>query len=324
MSSYTDKNLLVAGVDIGGTHVTCVLMDHTGTVLKKEVTPVTDRSVDAVVDVIARGLNVILAELDSIHCIGVGVPGNVDPVARTARYLPNFGWPLNVPLGQLISSKLIRHSSTPILMRNDGRCAALAESRYGAGKEAKVFSMLTIGTGIGGALVINNTLFDGSTFDAGDFGHAVIRNDIDAFDCNCGKRGCFETQASAYGLVKQYQKQHQMINHVDNPMVTNAQEVLQLVRTGDSIACQSFNIFMDDLSTGLANLVTFYNPDVIALGGGLAQATEIFQQIQSLIDNKTLPATRGKCQIIPAALGTDAGAIGAGVLASMYGHSLNS
>lgn len=322
MSSCAD--LLVAGVDIGGTHVTCVLMDNAGTVLKKEVTPVTDRSVDAVVDVIARGLNVILSELDSIHCIGVGVPGNVDPVERTARYLPNFGWPLNVPLGQLISTKLIRHSSTQILMRNDGRCAALAESRYGAGKEAKVFSMLTIGTGIGGALVINNTLFDGSTFDAGDFGHAVIRSDIDAFECNCGKRGCFETQASAYGLVKQYQKQHQMTNHVDNPSVTNAQEVLHLVRIGDSIACRAFNIFMDDLSTGLANLVTFYNPDVIALGGGLAQATEIFQQIQSLIDNKTLPATRGKCKVIPAALGPDAGAIGAGVLASMYGHSLNS
>ena len=81
---------------------------------------------------------------------------------------------------------------------------------------------------------------------------------------------------------------------------------------------------MDDLSTGLANLVTFYNPDVIALGGGLAQATEIFQQIQSLVDDKTLPATKGRCKVIPAALGPDAGAIGAGVLALMYGHSLTS
>ena len=181
MNSSTDNKRLVAGVDIGGTHVTCVLMDSSGTVLQKEVTPVTDRSVDAVVDVIARGLNIILADVDSIHCIGVGVPGNVDPVARTARYLPNFGWPMNVPLGQLISSKLIvQHQSAHILMRNDGRCAALAESHYGAGREAKVFSMLTIGTGIGGALVINNTLFDGFSFDAGDFGHALIRSDSDA------------------------------------------------------------------------------------------------------------------------------------------------
>jgi glucokinase len=332
---------VVAGVDIGGTHVTVVLMDGDGNVLQKEVSHLTDRDVNAVITVIAHGLNVVLADVDHLHGIGVGVPGNVDPVALVAKYLPNFAaWPANVELGKLIREKLTRHQSAPMHMRNDGRCAALAESRYGAGRESAVFSMLTLGTGIGGALVIHKKLFDGSTFDAGDFGHAVIRSDKDAFDCNCGKRGCFETQASAYGLVKQYHKcagaagtaaaaataaTAATVDTVDTPTVSgapavgNAEQVLTLVRAGDATANRAFGIFMDDLSTGIANLVTFYNPDVIAIGGGLAQAPEIFERIGPLVDQKTLPATKGKCRIVPAALGTDAGAIGACVLALFAG-----
>lgn len=307
---------IVAGVDIGGSHVTVVLMDSDGNVLQKIRSPITDRSVNAVITVISDGLNVVLANVDSLYGIGVGVPGNVDPVALIAKYLPNFSdWPANVELGKLIREKLSRHQSAPMHMRNDGRCAALAESRYGAGKESAVFSMLTLGTGIGGALVIHKKLFDGSTFDAGDFGHAVIRSDGDAFDCNCGKRGCFETQASAHGLVKQYQKCAAGAGAVGSSPCENAEQVLTLVRAGDATALRAFDIFMDDLSSGLANLVTFYNPDVIALGGGLGQATELFARIQPLVDQKTLPATKGKCTIVPAALGPDAGAIGAGVLA---------
>ena len=313
---------IVAGVDIGGSHVTVVLMDGNGNVLQMEVSPVKDRSVEAVITVIAHGLNVVLANTDNLHGIGVGVPGNVDPVTLVAKYLPNFpAWPANVELGNLIREKLlIRHQSAPIHMRNDGRCAALAESRYGVGRESAVFSLLTLGTGIGGALVIHQKLFDGFTFDAGDFGHAVIRSDGEAFDCNCGKRGCFETQASAHGLVKQYLKCVDRAKAGSSagsvvPPVGNAEQVLTLVRANDATALQAFDIFLDDLSTGLANLVTFYNPDVIAIGGGLSQAPEIFQRITPLVDQKTLPATRGKCQIVPASLGTDAGAIGACVLA---------
>ena len=316
--------MVVAGVDIGGSHVTCVLLmaaPDGGSggggveVQAKEVAAVTDRGVDAVVDVIVRGLLAVLAGVgpDDVLAIGVGVPGNVDPVRNVAKYLPNFAWPADVELGRLISKGLGVFQKVRIVMRNDGRCAALAETLLGAGHASRVFSMLTLGTGIGGALVIDKKLFDGATFDAGDFGHSVIRSDADAFECNCGKRGCFETQASAYGLVKQYRKQSASSSSGD--AVTNAEQVLQLVHAGDAAALRALDVFLDDLSTGLANLVTFYNPDTIALGGGLAQASILFERLQTLVDEKTLPATKGKCRIVPASLGPDAGAIGAGVLA---------
>jgi len=314
-SLMQQQRRVVAGVDIGGSHVTCVLMSTASPpeVVAKEVAAVTDRGVDAVVAVIVQGLVAVLAGVgpDEVLAIGVGVPGNVDPARNVAKYLPNFAWPADVELGQLISRGLGGgFAGVRIVMRNDGRCAALAETLLGAGKASSVFSMLTLGTGIGGALVIDKKLIDGATYDAGDFGHSVIRSDVDAFDCNCGKRGCFETQASAYGLVKQYHKQSG-----DSASVTNAEQVLQLVQAGDAAATRALEIFLDDLSTGLANLVTFYNPDTIALGGGLAQARVLFERLPALVDHKTLPATKGKCRIVPASLGPDAGAIGAGVLA---------
>ena len=220
-------------------------------------------------------------------------------------------------------------------MRNDGRCAAIAESKFGVGKSESVFAMLTLGTGIGGALIIDGKLFDGSTFDAGDFGHHVIRSGEDAFPCVCGKRGkqayqrasymylvyisyihyayghrpgCFETHASAQGLVRHYEKA------ALPSKVKDAEEVIQRLRSGDTLAALAVAQYLDDLSSGLANLVTFYNPSLIALGGGLAQSPEIFEDLQRMVDDKTLPATRGRVRIVSSQLGPDAGAIGAACL----------
>lgn len=205
-----------------------------------------------------------------------------------------------------------------------GRCAALAESKLGAGRESKVFVMLTLGTGIGGALVIDGNLFDGVSFDSGDFGHHVIRSGHDAMPCVCGKSGCFEVHASAAGLTRHY---HRLANaqcsfqqesvQATSKMVLNAEDVIVAMRAGNSMAMDAFTQYMDDLSTGLANIVTFYNPDIICLGGGLSQAPELFVGLQERIDEKTLPATRGKVRIVPSQLGTDSGAIGAALLCAM-------
>ena len=276
-----------------------------------------------------------MTKLSTVRGLGVAVPGNVDPINNSARYLPNFNWTKNVNLGKLLYERLHLSPEFHISMRNDGRCAAIAESKLGCGKDSKIFAFLTLGTGIGGALIINGNLFDGSSFDAGDFGHHVIRScETDAFDCACGKRGCFETQASADGLIRHYRKQQPKMKLLkDNDNETdinsnsnsshgssmneniNAEKIILLMREGDEPAKQAFQHFMDDLSTGLANLVTFYNPDMIALGGGLSQANEIYYDIQRLVDEKTLPATRGKVKIMASQLGVDAGAVGAALIA---------
>ncbi len=297
------------GIDIGGSHITAVSINEDFSVLSKVTLSLGLRDLDSVINAIEKATSSMIKS-ENVKGIGIAVPGNVDPILNHARYLPNFNWERNVPLGYLISQRLHLPNNCTISMRNDGRCAAIAESKFGSGKNSKIFSFLTLGTGIGGAFIINGCLFDGTSFDAGDFGHHVIRSGSDdAFPCACGKRGCFETQASAEGLVRHYRR---VSNDTSN--YSNAEKVISALRSGNELAKRAFLNYMDDLSTGLANLITFYNPDTICLGGGLAQAPELFENIQQLVDDKTLPATRGRVKIVPSSVGVEAGAIGAAIL----------
>lgn len=337
------------GIDIGGTHLNavaiapreimtefqrqCSMKESPGAcvleslILQRSHRKVTDRSVTVVVDLIVECVEEIYDKLQAqgtpftIMGVGLGVPGNVDPVTGSTRYLPNFGWLDRVPLRSLILGKMPRgfdNCTLRIEMRNDGRCAALSESAFGAGRGSKVFSMLTLGTGIGGALVLQGILFDGATFDAGDFGHHVIRSGEGALDCVCGKKGCFERHASAMGLVTQYRllTAQSIGESTDGARGHDALSVLQKMRAGDPAATQAWATYCDDLSTGLANLVTFYNPGVIALGGGLGQATELYEggMMANMVDAKSLPGSRGVLRIVPAGLGTESGAVGAALL----------
>ena len=117
--------------------------------------------------------------------------------------------------------------------------------------------------------------------------------------------------AKPKGLVRHFKR---LAGTVNSANCHNAEDVLQRMREGDKVASTAFDMYLDDLATGLANLVSFYNPDTIALGGGLAQSVELFEKIQGLVDQKTLPATRGSVMVVPSLLGPDAGAIGAALV----------
>jgi len=336
------------GVDIGGTHISAVALAQGVTrsedVLCRSDRVVVDRDVQTVVGLIVECLFEIHAGLQEKHGdafevlgVGFGVPGNVDPSSGSTRYLPNFQWLDPVPLKDLVLQQLFPDSASlkprlghcdpasfKVEMRNDGRCAAIAEYVFGSGAGVPVFAMLTLGTGIGGALIINGKLFDGASYDAGDFGHHVIRSGAEAFPCVCGKAGCFETHASALGLVKLYNRLPGAEPCCTGPQAKghDALSLLKKKRAGDAVAAQAWEVYADDLSTGLANLVTFYNPDVIALGGGFGQAEELYHgdEIQQRVDLKSLPATRGKVRVVRAHLGGAAGALGAAMLVLGYGH----
>ena len=331
------------GVDIGGTHILALLMEGSGdTVTKRCATEVfaeQRKDQDYIIELIMSSIVEVLPDqIEMLDGIGFAVPGNVDPVKGSIRYLPNFGWLKEVELKNLVLHGLPEAlREVQVEIRNDGRCAALAEYRFGVGKERKdsVFSMLTLGTGIGGAVIIDGKLFDGSTFDAGDFGHHVIASGDMAFDCVCGKKGCFETHASAAGLVRHYNRSSlgKSDTQKEKPKVSldDARSVMMALRAGESAAVTAFASWKQDLAHGLANLITFYNPSCIVLGGGIGKAGEVFQApapilaqeegeeghsvtLQQLVDSLTLPATRGKCEIMSSLLGDDAGAIGAAQL----------
>lgn len=290
------------GIDLGGSHITAVVADNLGRIYARADNEVTEHEFDSVFKLMSASLKEVLRQAPDVVAIGLGVPGNVNPPDGTTRYLPSFPWG-KVNIGSLFEETF----ALPVTMRNDGRCAAIAESHLGSGRDSAVFALLTLGTGIGGALIINGKLFDGASFDAGDFGHHVIRAGPDGFPCVCGKCGCFEMHASAQGLVRHFR-------HIGGT-AGNAAQVMDEYRQGNAQARVAFDNYLDDLSTGLANLITFYNPDTIAVGGGLSHAPEIFENIHALVNAKTLPASRHFTKIVPASLGTDAGAVGAALLA---------
>ena len=307
------------GVDLGGSHVMAALIDEDGKIGPSAEIDIEDRTFDAVVETVATTIRKALADAGEreIPPIGVGSPGNVDLDTGAIRYSPNFGWS-NVPLGARLSEKL----GAKVLVGNDARCATLGEHTFGSGRNVANFVMLTLGTGIGGGIVAENTLLLGNSDGAGEFGHHQIRA-TDGFICGCGKIGCFEAQASGTGLLRHafavapsFPTSGLLLKRdkLGSKMIRKAAEA------GDAHARAAWNRFIDDLAIGLANVIAFVNPSVIALGGGVSSAGAfMIDALLPKVDVLTTMVPRGQTSIVAALLGNDAGAIGASVMARRGG-----
>ncbi len=308
------------GVDLGGSHVLATLVDESGAIVERFERDVVDRTFEAATDTIAATIGDVLecAKEKHVSAIGLGSPGNVDLETGTIRYSPNFGW-YDAPLG----AKLRERFKIPIFIANDARCATLGEHTYGTGRGKKDFVLLTLGTGIGGGIVAEGTLLIGSGAGAGEIGHHQIRG-VNGFYCNCGKVGCFEAQASGTGLIR-----HALAIASSFPRSTlvsgkpeklGSRSIRRAAEAGDPHALAAWERYIDDLSRGLANIVAFVNPEVIALGGGVASAGDfMLDAVRPRVDALTTMVPRGRTQIVIAALGNDAGAVGAAAMARRGG-----
>jgi glucokinase len=308
------------GVDLGGSHVMAAIVDEDGTIANRAETDIVDLAFGAVVKTITDTVRTALADAHeaSMPAVGIGSPGNVDPATGAIKYSPNFGWH-DVPLG----AELSRHLGVPVLVGNDARCATLGEHTFGSGKAAANFVMLTLGTGIGGGIVAGNVLLIGNRAGAGEFGHHQVRA-TDGFICGCGKTGCFEAQASGTGLLR-----HAFAVAPSFPKSTllsgkreklGSKAIRKAAEAGDPHGQSAWRRYIDDLAIGLANVIAFVNPEVIALGGGVSSAGEfMLAPLRPKVDELTTMVPRGTTTIVIAKLGNDAGAIGASVMARRGG-----
>jgi glucokinase len=308
------------GVDLGGSHVMAALIDEQGTILRRHEIELTDLGFGVVVDAVADAIRVALDEAQerSTPPVGIGSPGSIDPGTGAVRYSPNFGWD-NVPLGAEVAKRL----GAPVLVANDARCATLGEHTFGTGRGASNFAMLTLGTGIGGGIVAEGTLVLGNAFGAGEFGHHQIRA-TDGFICGCGKVGCFEAQASGTGLMR-----HAFAVAASFPRSflldvkrgkLGSKAIRKAAEAGDPHGVAAWRHYIDDLACGLANVIAFVNPEIIALGGGVSSAGNfMLDALRPKVDELTTMVPRGTTRIVTAALGNDAGAIGASVMARRGG-----
>jgi glucokinase len=308
------------GVDLGGSHVMAAVVDEIGEIQVRYEHDITDRAPAAVVDALDA---VVKAAIDAskldIVGIGIGAPGNVDPASGTIRYSPNFGWE-NVPLGDRVKEAFPKYR---VFVGNDARCATLGEYVHGVGQGTQEFSLLTLGTGIGGGIITGGHVALGFQMGAGEFGHHQIRPDT-GFICGCGKVGCFEAQASGTGLIRhafRLAPSFPRSTLLDVPRERlGSKAIRRSAQAGDPHALAAFNAFCDDLALGLANVIAFVNPEVIALGGGVSSAGDfLLDRVRPLVEARTTMVPRGTTRIARATLGNDAGAVGAATAAMRGG-----
>jgi glucokinase len=307
------------GVDLGGSHVMAAVVDANGTLGKKHEIDLTDLAPDAVVSALHTVIRDALRDASDATAIGIGSPGNIDPTTGTIRYSPNFGWE-NVPLGARVRELFPKHD---VFVGNDARCATLGEYVHGGGRGTDDFVLLTLGTGIGGGIISKGVLVLGSQMGAGEVGHHQIRPDT-GFVCGCGKIGCFEAQASGVGLLRHAFRLAPSFPRsalLDGPREKlGSKAIRKAAQAGDAHALAAFHAFCDDLALGLANVIAFVNPAVIALGGGVSSAGDfLLERVRPLVEARTTMVPRGTTRIVRALLGNDAGAVGAATAAMRGG-----
>jgi len=247
----------------------------------------------------------------------VGSPGSVDPEAGIIRDACN----LNFHDTEL-SKKLSALLNKPVYLENDANCAAWAEAMAGAAKGTKNSIMITLGTGIGGGIVINGRLYNGFNNFAGEFGHTVIRADGEL--CKCGKRGCFEAYASATALVRDTKRAAEkdraslLWAYAEREGKFSGRTAFDAAKAGDATARAVVDRYVSDLAIGVANAIEIFQPQVAVIGGGVShEGAALFdpltEQVVGYVYGDRIPKEK-QTKIMAARLGNDAGIVGAALL----------
>ncbi|MCI5936202.1 MAG: ROK family glucokinase [Lachnospiraceae bacterium] len=299
------------GVDIGGTTVKMGLFKTTGELLDKwEIPTRKDNGGEQILPDVAAAIDAKLQEKgidkDTVQGVGVGVPGPVTPEG-VVRKCVNLGWDVfNV------EEKLSNLCNLPVKAGNDANVAALGEMWQGAGKGAKNVVMVTLGTGVGGGVIVDGKIVAGSTGAGGEIGHIPV-NDEETDVCGCGKKGCLEQYASATGVVTMTKRK---LAASDTPSTlrdiaeVTAKDVFDAAKAGDALALEVIEDFGKILGRTLAMIACVSNPEVIVIGGGVSKAGEM---ITDVVSKYFVPYTFHACretQFKIAQLGNDAGIYG--------------
>lgn len=315
-----DDNPLTIGLDLGGTHLKAGLVARDGSLLQFEKLGArASESLEATLAALLEGARRMEAAARArgaetrIAGLALGCPGAVDPESGVQLgSTPNLPHWVDVPVRDWLATRL----PWPVAVDNDANLAALAEARCGAGRGARAVVMITLGTGVGGGLVLGGRVWRGVHGGAGEIGHVVISPG--GAPCACGKLGCVEAYASAGGMVRRVESA--IAKGVASTLAANgppsAERIFAAAADGDALAGSIVQGAVRALAMGLGVLVHVVDPDVIVIGGGVAQAGEgLFSPLREALQVQVLDSHRGRCRVVRAELGERAGTIGAGLYA---------
>jgi glucokinase len=306
------------GIDLGGTNIKGGVVDEAGKVLHFESIETEgkqgrDHVLDRIAMLVGKVRDGAKLAKDQIAAVGIGSPGPLDTKRGIIYTAPNLpGWE-NLHLGE----ELGRRTGYPVFIENDANAAALAESFAGVGQGTQCMLLLTLGTGIGGGIVIDGKVWHGVNDCGGELGHVSI--DYRGRRCNCGSIGCVETYASASNLVIRTLEKLQagarssLSQHGDG---LECHHIFQAAAAGDAFAQEVVAEGLTMLAAAIATLINIFNPDMVVLFGGMTKAGEqLFAPVREEVRKRAFAMAVDRCRIVRAKLGDEAGVIGAAVTA---------
>ena len=306
------------GIDIGGTFIKGAIIDEDGAIKAKDKisTNCEENGKYAIKDIVTLCdslLSLANMKKEDICALGMGVPGLIDSTAGVVVTSNNIGWE-NVKIAEELEKAL----SMPVKISNDANAAALGEMKFGYGGVYKNLVMLTLGTGIGGGIIIDGKIYDGVAGAGAELGHSVIQ--MGGEPCTCGRRGCFEVYASATALIRDTKRA--MTSYKDSKLweigsldAVNGKTAFDYAKT-DKYAKKVVDSYIRNLACGITNMATIFRPEAIVLGGGVcAQGDALINPIKKILGNEIFGGQLGpQVEILIAKLGNDAGCLGAAAL----------
>lgn len=289
----------VIGIDLGGTAIKLGRFSADG-ICHQSLTVATPQPAtpEAVLAAMVDAISQLNPVENAVKSIGIGTPGPADATGRIARVAINLNNWQNVPLADWLEAK----TGLPTILANDANCAGLGEAWLGAGRHFKNLILLTLGTGVGGAVILDGKLFSGHQGAAGELG--LITINPDGPECNSGNRGSLEQYVSVQAIRRETGLE---------PL-----ELANLAKSGDAKAVEYWQNYGRYLGIGLASLIYVLTPEAIIIGGGISAGAELFlPAVIAEIELRVLPSSREDLQLLVAELGNQAGIVGAAKLAFM-------
>ena len=312
--------MIAIGIDIGGTSIKGAGITKEGKVLEVFSMPVIkgdsqDATINKLIDAINNYIKDQGFKKEEILGIGLGVPGVMDTKAGVITYSNNLQW-YDLPIVDLIE----KGTGLKVKITNDANAAALGEAKYGAGKKYKNIIMITLGTGVGGGIIIDGKIFEGNLGKGAELGHSVLV--LDGEQCSCGRKGCFEAYASATALIRDTKramdknKKSKCWEISEKLGKVDARVAFEAERAGDEVGHQLVENYVKYLGEGCLNYFNIFRPEALILSGGIANEGEyLLSRLRKYFEDRNY-GFQGtpKVDLLVSELGYDSGKIGAGAL----------
>lgn len=305
------------GIDIGGTNIAVGLVSEGKIIAKKSIKTskgITDTELTRdIFDVIKKLCGDEGIDTDTIESIGIGAPGAPDVKNGKTGRLVNI---TNAPFD--FRGEFAKYIKAKVFVDNDANCAAIGEAEFGAAKNCSDMVMITLGTGIGAGIIINNKLYGGCNGASGEIGHNIIV--FNGEQCNCGNRGCYETYASVTALIRFTNEA--IKNNPETAMAKIAEKngadgmtSFLAAKQGDSAAKAVIDKYIEYVSVGIANVINFLQPEMIVIGGGISKEGDyLLNPLREKVSEKVFTKGMKYAEIKAAELTNDAGILGAAML----------